>query len=283
MKVEILKAGHCSNIGRLVWGDGKWKKVYFPALCMLLEHPTKGYMLIDTGYSSHFKKETKRFPFSVYAKVTPVSLEKNESLKHQLRQRGIRPNEIKYILLTHFHGDHVSGLKDFPNATIICSRKDYEYMKSLQGVSAVRNGFVPSLLPNDVEERMEYVEDKKSVSFESYPLFEEVFDIFGDGYIQSVSLPGHTIGQIGYFVNGDVPYFHVADSCWTRREYEDVILPSRLARGIIHDMNDYKNTLEKVHQYAKENTEGRWLIPSHCMETFEEWKKKVGNRIEMVR
>lgn len=48
-----------------------------------------------------------------------------------LRENGIAPEEIKYIYLTHFHGDHIGGMMRndsavFPNAQVYASRPEYE-------------------------------------------------------------------------------------------------------------------------------------------------------------
>lgn len=48
-----------------------------------------------------------------------------------LESLGIKPEDIKYLYLTHFHGDHIGGMLDgdkvvFPNAEVYASKKEYE-------------------------------------------------------------------------------------------------------------------------------------------------------------
>ena len=68
-------------------------------------------------------KKRQKFPYSVYAKLTPVHFTEEQSIKQQLLLDGIQPEEIKYIILSHFHGDHTAGLPDFPKSENINLRK----------------------------------------------------------------------------------------------------------------------------------------------------------------
>lgn len=48
-----------------------------------------------------------------------------------LKSLGISPEEVEYIYLTHFHGDHIGGLMRgdtivFPNAQLYASKVEYE-------------------------------------------------------------------------------------------------------------------------------------------------------------
>ncbi len=114
---------------KIAYSKGTWKQICFPATVGLLQHPELGYILFDTGYARHFKEATKKFPYSVYAKLTPVHFTEEQSIKQQLLLDGIQPEEIKYIILSHFHGDHTAGLPDFPKAKILTFAKAYEDIK----------------------------------------------------------------------------------------------------------------------------------------------------------
>ena len=35
-------------------------------------------------------------------------------IDYQLKEKGISPDEIKYIIISHLHPDHIGGLKFFP-------------------------------------------------------------------------------------------------------------------------------------------------------------------------
>jgi len=44
---------------------------------------------------------------------------------HRHSEKGILPESIADILITHIHGDHIGGLADFPNAKIHIAREEY--------------------------------------------------------------------------------------------------------------------------------------------------------------
>lgn len=267
---KILKGGACSQLERLTTKKGKWKNIHFPALFFLIKHPSKGYIVMDTGYASHFLNETKRFPYSFYAKTTPLHFSEEESASHQLVKMGIHPNEIRYLFISHFHGDHIAGLKDFPNATFICSKKAYDFLIDKQGISALKHAFIPGLLPENFNERVLFIEDTpfascvKNRSFKQF--FPTVYDLFGDGTLLSVDLSGHAIGQFGlFFQYEEQEVFLIADASWDSESFRHYTLPSKLAELILYDVTLFKKTLYTIHQFYQQSPD-TIIIPSHCRE-----------------
>lgn len=52
-------------------------------------------------------------------------------LQERLKRLGIAPEDIHYLYLTHFHGDHIGGMMQgdsvvFPNAQVYASKKEYD-------------------------------------------------------------------------------------------------------------------------------------------------------------
>ncbi|WP_206614842.1 MBL fold metallo-hydrolase [Paenirhodobacter populi] len=45
-------------------------------------------------------------------------LDPNETAIRQVERLGFRPDDIHYIMLTHFDIDHIPGLSDFPQAQV---------------------------------------------------------------------------------------------------------------------------------------------------------------------
>lgn len=192
IKVKFFQAGYCTHPEAVVIRNGRWKTANFPSIFALISHPKFGAILFDTGYSDRFFQETRSFPFSLYPLITPVYLQSEDSAVHQLTKYGVSPETVRYIIISHFHPDHIGGLQDFPNAQFICFRSAYEAVKSLRNTAALKAGFLPGLLPPDFEQRVLFVEDKTTISLPSeYGSFNTGFDLFGDGSLAGVELPGH--------------------------------------------------------------------------------------------
>ncbi|MEL7502053.1 MAG: MBL fold metallo-hydrolase [Cyanobacteria bacterium J06554_6] len=266
LAVTWLKTGYCTHPEAVTLRGGRWQSAQFPALVALLQHPTEGYILFDTGYSQRFFAETRRWPNRAYALVTPVYLEPGESAAQQLQQRGIAPDAIRHIVISHFHADHIGGLWDFPEAQFICARSAYENVKLKKGVRAVSAGFLPGLLPPDFEPRVSFVEDRPTVR--ALPEgFETGFDVFCDRTLIAVELPGHAAGQLGLRFTDPQghTYFLVADSCWSSRAYRELIEPHPIAQLIFDDAATYRDTLRKLHHLHKAHPNIR-IVPTHCNE-----------------
>lgn len=264
----MFKVGHCRQIERLSCRAAPWHFCNFPALAGLISHPQEGHVLFDTGYSPKFFEETRNFPERAYRMATPVSLQPRENLAVQLSARGIDPGEIRAIILSHFHADHISGVVDFPHAALLCATAGWEAIKNTGRFSGVRRGLIPGLLPDDFARRARFIEDLKIVPL---PLdlapFETGYDLFGDNSLIAVSLPGHADGQFGLcFSDTDgQKVFLVADAAWSMQAVRDNAPPMKIADRMLHHTTAYPETLRNLHNLHLRNSEVL-IVPSHCRE-----------------
>ncbi|WP_044642295.1 MBL fold metallo-hydrolase [Risungbinella massiliensis] len=275
VKWHLFQGGYCTHPGKIVNPKSNWKKRVFPALFFLIVHPEQGPILIDTGYSKYFFKETKRFPFSLFHLLTPVTFEQEEEAVQQIKKVGISPEDVKWIVLTHLHADHIAGVKDFPNATFICSQKELNAVHGKGDWKSLRRGFIPNLLPSDFGQRVKVIEELSQQNISAkFSMFNTAYDLFGDNSLIAVDLPGHAQGQIGLFFQDEQgkTIFLASDSCWVKEAYEEIVLPHPLSNLITEQPKEYRESLVKVHNLAKEHPDIR-IIPSHCLDTWEEYKK----------
>lgn len=146
----------------------------------------------------------------------------NSCLLKRLGLLGIHPADIKYIFLTHFHGDHIGGMMKgdsivFPNAEIYAAKMEYDgWMK------------MPADQKRQVERTMTAYKDRLH-------LFE-----FGDtlpGKVVALKAvghtPGHTVYQagkllvIGDLVHGAALQLEHPDICASFDMDKDAAIESR--------------------------------------------------------
>ena len=102
---------------------------------MLILHPDAGAMLYDTGYADRFEQATTPFPERFYRWLTPVTLPVEQHLGTQLRRYGVRLDEVKRVIISHMHADHVAGLRNLWVAPFYDVGEIYVNGHSIDGVA----------------------------------------------------------------------------------------------------------------------------------------------------
>ena len=104
-----------------------WPRWHVGGLCLLVDTDL-GPVLVDTGLGLHDHESPSRlvrfFRFDFGIHYAP-----EETAVCQMSRRGIRPEDIRNIVLTHVHFDHAGGLPDFPWANIHLHRREYDAMR----------------------------------------------------------------------------------------------------------------------------------------------------------
>lgn len=259
--------GHCRHPECMVRRGGALAARKFPSLAFRLRHPVFGDVLFDTGYSQHFFDATRRFPERLYRIVTPVHLRERQCLRAQLAAEGIAPREIRGIVLSHLHGDHVGGLLDFPDAPLWCARSAWDDLAARGRWSALRIGLLPALLGGDFASRCRWIEDLPRIALpDALAGFGSGHDLFGDGSLLAIALPGHAAGHYGAaFRDRDGWVFLVADAAWSTPALRDRALPPRLTTGWLGDTGTYRDTFLRLSAVLDARAAPR-LVPSHCLE-----------------
>jgi len=265
LEYRVLDTGYCLASEHHLIRGGARRKIHCHAIVALLKHPRHGWLLWDTGYAPRMFDATHGLPYRLYRLATPLRLDSDLAAVAQLPRLDLTPAQIGAVILSHFHADHLCGLRDFPHAQIIATQSAYDDVAGRTGWRALRRGFLPSLMPDDFRKRMTLLP-----TFSGPPLggFGPTHDWFGDGSVRFVMLPGHARGQMGMLVQTtDGPFFFVADGSWSSRAIRENLPPHWLTHLFIDDVQSMRNTLTLLHQFAKEYPDVT-LIPTHCPETF---------------
>jgi glyoxylase-like metal-dependent hydrolase (beta-lactamase superfamily II) len=248
----------------------------FPSFCGLIHHPEFGWVLYDTGYAEHFFSATQTMPERLYRMALPIDLPPEQTLRAQLQQHGVTPEDIRLVVISHYHGDHVAGLKDFPNAHFIALRADTQQLLSLQKsrLLATLQGILPQLLPSHFFSQLKNADDFPVVNLPLWMApFSQAFDLLGDGSLLGIALPGHSRGQLGLLIsNADGrPVFFIGDACWSLPACREGRLPSRLTLFVTADAANYRQTFFNLQSLANREVAVS-ILPSHCTPSWEKFQ-----------
>lgn len=278
LKFDLLKVGHCQHPECAALRGGGRRAIDFPALVGLIEHPQHGLMLYDTGYSRHFNEATRSFPECLYRMITPVQLPPEEELLNQLEARRISASDVSTIIISHFHADHVAGLRDFPKARFIATSAERKLVESKGRIGRLRRAYLRDLVPSDFDTRVSLVENAPVVRLPpAWQPFSTAHDLLGDASMLGMDLPGHAASQLGvtFAVEGEsAPVFLVGDACWKIEGLIENRPPSRLAYNVFHHTKSYNDTFAKLRQLHL-SAAPPVIIPSHCSTL---WKQRGGTR-----
>jgi glyoxylase-like metal-dependent hydrolase (beta-lactamase superfamily II) len=253
-EIKLYSVGYCTHPEFMVKRGGSFSPVKFPALVAQIKYNNTN-LLFDTGYGTHFFDVTAKFPEKIYALTTPVVLEK--PLFKMIKE------PIDSIFISHFHADHIGGLKDFPNTKIYCSKEAYDIVRSRKSrLSKTLMGILPQLLPSDFEQRVIFIEDLPEVSLPNS------LDPFKKGYLLEdkfyiIKLDGHAIGQYGLVADN---MFFVSDAIWDIEAITKDKKPNRLTHLIFEDTKAYYETISKLTLLHKQNS-ALQIVPTHCTTT----------------
>ncbi len=268
VSLRLLEAGYCRVPEFLSIRGGSLRPVRFPASVAVIEHPREGIILFDTGYSPHFHAQTRHFPNRFYAWATPVTIAPEDTAERQLAALGIQTGDVRTVILSHFHADHVAGVSDFSNARYLYLRAAYSTLMNLGDWGSIRAGFLRGLLPGDFEPRSRPLEPEDLRHDSGLGPFPKGFDIFNDGSILAIPLPGHAPGHLGLLIQtAEGRTLLAGDACWSRQAFLEQRLPPLLIHRASHDPAGYVDTLSRLHALANAYPDLR-ILPSHCRESY---------------
>lgn len=271
-RVHGLDTGVCRHPAAMARQGAGWAPTVFPALAGLILHPTVGPVLFDTGYDPAFFRATASFPERFYRWATPVDLPPGAAAVDQLKAFGLKAGDVRAVVISHFHGDHIAGLHAFPQAALFCARAGLDDARRPGRLARVRRGILDGLMPPDIDARARFFEDMARVSpGPDMAPFEDAADLFGDGSMLAIPLPGHCPGHWGLQVRGEDNrnHFLIGDAAWSRGAIRDNAPPPRLTTGLLGETTVYRQTLNDLHRLWVRRPD-LVLTPSHCPEAAAE-------------
>lgn len=227
--------------------DRTWTEP-LPIYAWVIEHP-EGIIVIDTGETSrvaepgYFPRWHPYYKLGVREWVEPA-----EEVGPRLRNLGIAPSDVRWLIMTHLHTDHAGGLHHFPETEILVARQEYALAAGFQG--RVR-GYLPNRWPAWFAPRLIDFEDK------SFGPFPESYTLTEAGDVVLVPTIGHTGGHMSVILQDqDTSYFFAGDTSYTER-----LLLLQAVDGVAPDEQAARETLARILQYAQDVP--TIYLPSH--------------------
>ena len=180
MRMHVLSGGRLRMKRRVYIPEaGKDETLDLPVACFLLRHP-QGNVLFDTGCHPDTATDPEG-RWGGMAKMMTLVSPASENLIAGLAALGVGADDIDVVVNSHFHTDHCGCNAFFRRATIVCHARE---LAAASAPEAVKAGFVEA--------------DWKHPN--RFDTFEGQRDLFGDGRIVVLPLPGHTPGMSGALV-----------------------------------------------------------------------------------
>lgn len=221
-------------------GRNRSHKIEVPVTAYLIEHP-KGLVLVDTGWDTKLRENARKYEGFANYFASPGFSPEGQAVTEHLEKLGYVPEDIDYCILTHLDIDHAGGLRLVKNAKRI--------MASEAEVAAAAKPHVRYL------KRL-----WENVTIQAFP--NEEYDLFQDGSIVLIPLPGHSAGMTGVKIqNGGKYAMIVGDAGYCRQSWERLTLP-----GITWDKQKALQSLRRL-QSASRDTDCITILATHDRET----------------
>lgn len=159
--LDVSDFGEFSDTHRY---DGKPYKLVDS--CYLIRHGSD-YLLWDAGLNGDILGKQVVdgvFTLTLKSRIVP-----------QLAQIGVKPEQVRFVGISHRHFDHIGQVGDFPQATLLIGAGDFAGIKGNPAAAALFKPWIQGTA------KVEAVNGDR--------------DVFGDGSVVMLDLPGHTPGH----------------------------------------------------------------------------------------
>jgi glyoxylase-like metal-dependent hydrolase (beta-lactamase superfamily II) len=136
--------------------------------CYLVRHADH-VMVWDTGFPAALKGQ-ERDMGDLVARI-------DKTLVEQLAELGVKPEDVDVVGISHLHGDHTGQAAGFPNARLLIGKADFEQTAGKDDPFGPWRG------------------EGKALTLATADA-----DVFGDGSVTALHLPGHTPNHLALLV-----------------------------------------------------------------------------------
>jgi len=207
MKMHVLSGGRLRMRKSIFFpGADRSETMELPVLSFLLRH-SGGNVLFDTGCHPSVAVDAEARWGGLAKIMSPIS-EPGADVVSGLGALSVETDDIDVVICSHLHPDHCGCNAFFRKATVICHANE---LAAAGAPGAEARGYLPA--DWDVGRPFMTIADQH--------------DVFGDGRIVLIPVPGHTTGSIAALVGLDRAgtFLLAGDAVPMRKNYEREIVP----------------------------------------------------------
>lgn len=258
MKAFLLYLGYFESASNYTVFDDTFASVANPhaqhrmmktcCYTVLIQHPEAGWMMFDTGIPDHCNQLWE--PHLLSSIVVHQTAE--TSMRNQLALVGLKPEDIKHVIVSHLHVDHAG------NNPLFAQTADF-YVAKEEAAHAFRT----VMASPDPASHGFYRKDEVLTPVKQMHYVDRDEELFPD--VEVILLPGHTPAVLGLVLHLEGgTYIFPSDAVNVQRNYEGH-LP-----GGLYDSLGYVESLRKIR--ALEKKYSAKVMFSHDMECLKTYK-----------
>jgi N-acyl homoserine lactone hydrolase len=185
MKLCVFSSGALTVPKSLLQSGAENTPIQVPVAFFVIQHP-KGNVLFDTGNNDRIITDPSYWGPAIQ-RVNPIRTP-DVAIDAQLAKIGLKPDDIKYVVIGHMHLDHGGNVGKFPNSTIVIQRDE------LRAALWPPPGFARGYIPGDAAVLRSEVGNPMPNRFTMIEL-EGDLDLYRDGSLYIKRSVSHTPGS----------------------------------------------------------------------------------------
>lgn len=234
--------------------DRTWTEP-LPIFAWVVEHP-EGVLVVDTGETAQANQPgyfPRWHPYFRWGLREHVCTE--DEIGPRLQALGIRPKDVRWVVMTHLHTDHAGGLSYFPDSEVLVSETEY---RASRGLGGKMRGYLPHRWPDW------FAPTRLTFACDPFGPFSRSHVLTSAGDVRIVPTPGHTRGHMSVTLDlGDRIIFFAGDASYTEANLRSGTVDGVSSLGGGEDVA--ARTLERIRELA--SSRDLVYLPSHDPES----------------
>jgi glyoxylase-like metal-dependent hydrolase (beta-lactamase superfamily II) len=158
------------------------------------------------------------------------------------------------------HWDHAGGMRDFPQVHFFVGRREWDFASNLSKGALFKNAFIKEQIYGAGLD-IELIETDPRKPFKNFPAS---YDLFGDGSMIMVDLPGHSPGLMGMFLTmpSGRRFLFSADTFYFPEGLEERLPKSALMQSLVSEGPEAGASIDRVYELMKSDSQLE-IVGSH--------------------